>query len=81
MLDGDTLVFVEVRFRGGNSFVGAVHTVDARKQRKLVSAASYFLATNRQHRDRVCRFDVAGVRRRDGDLRVEWLKDAFRPGS
>lgn len=80
MLDDGTLVFVEVRYRGGNSFVRAVDTVDARKQRKLASAASYFLATHRDHQHRICRFDVAGVRRCDGDAHVEWLKDAFRPG-
>src|SRR3546814_3703676 len=58
MLDGDTLVFVEVRFRRNASFGGGVASVDARKRRKLVTAARAFLHMHRGLADATCRFDV-----------------------
>ncbi|MDJ0939612.1 MAG: YraN family protein [Woeseiaceae bacterium] len=80
MLDEDCLVFVEVRYRDHSSFADAALTVDATKQRKLLQAASMFLAANDQYVHCVCRFDVVGVDRdAGGRLHVHWLRDAFRP--
>jgi putative endonuclease len=78
MLDGNCLVFVEVRFRAGTSFTRAALTVDARKQRKLAKTAEMFLATRRGHTRNPARFDVVGFDRdADGATTVEWLQDAF----
>src|SRR5690606_23522770 len=41
--DGETLVFVEVRFRGSSSHGGAAASVNRRKQQRLLRAARYFL--------------------------------------
>ena len=79
MLDEKVLVFVEVRYRAASSFVSAVRTVDRHKQRKLTRAAAFFLATHRAFQNHVCRFDVAGICHPDGEVQVEWLRDAFRP--
>jgi putative endonuclease len=79
MCDGSCLVFVEVRARGGGSFVEARLTVDARKQRKLARAALLFLARNPVFRHHACRFDVIGVDPDDDRNPFDWLKDAFRP--
>lgn len=82
MMDGDCLAFIEVRYRGSMSFVSASQTVDRRKQRKLASAAGMFLAMHRRFRHSTCRFDVVGVDRDDdGELTIEWQRDAFRPGN
>ncbi len=78
MLDGDCLVFVEVRYRGGGSLIDAVATVDARKQRKLTRTARVFLAGHPGFQHHCCRFDVVGVDRLDRGDNVRWLKDAFR---
>ena len=79
MLDGDCLVFIEVRYRGGGSIVDAVTTVDARKQRKLAQTASLYLAKHSRFRHHSCRVDVVGVDRPDnGDEEIRWLRDAFR---
>ncbi len=79
MLDGDCLVFIEVRFRGGASLVDAVATVDARKQRKLTQAAAVYLSKHPEFCHHSCRFDVVGVDRRDhGHDEIRWLRDAFR---
>lgn len=79
MCDGSCLVFIEVRTRGGGSFVKARLTVDARKQRKLASAALLFLARHPVFRRHACRFDVVGVDHDDDSVPFDWLKDAFRP--
>jgi len=78
MLDGDCLVFVEVRYRSSRSFAPAAQTVDCHKQRKLARAAEMFLATRRTYAGKSARFDVIGVDRdADGRATVEWLRDAF----
>lgn len=80
MLDGDCLVFVEVRFRSASRYADATLTVDARKQARLIKTAAMFLATRRGYADFVARFDVVGIDvNPDGDRSVEWLRDAFRP--
>lgn len=43
MLDGDTVVFVEVRARRHSAWGGALESIDARKRGKLVIAAELFL--------------------------------------
>ena len=75
---GDTLVFVEVRYRKSSAFGGGAASVDAGKRRKLVHAAQSFLAEHRQYAHSPCRFDVIEA---DGDPqapRITWLRDAFR---
>ncbi len=78
MLDGDTLVFVEVRFRRSAGFGGGVASVDARKRRKLVTAARAFLHSHRGFADATCRFDVIDGSGDPAAPTFEWLRDAFR---
>ena len=78
MLDGETLVFVEVRYRATSAFGGGAASVDAGKRRKLVRAAQAFLLRHPQHADTPCRFDVIDAAGDPATPRIEWLKDAFR---
>lgn len=73
MNDGETLVFVEVRFRNSSAFGSPAETVDWRKQERLRAAASHYLMKHAI--DRACRFDVVAVSGRQA--RIEWLRDAF----
>ncbi|GIX35831.1 MAG: UPF0102 protein [Lysobacteraceae bacterium] len=75
MLDGEVLVFVEVRYRRSRGFGGALASVDPGKQRRLVRAAQCFLAAHAAHARRPCRFDVVAL----GDGAPTWVRDAFRP--
>lgn len=75
MEDGDSLVFVEVRYRRGNSHGGALASVDAHKQRRLVQAARHYLARHPGQAARPCRFDVVAAGGTDDDL--EWVSNAF----
>ncbi len=77
MLDGETLVFVEVRYRGGGSHVSGLESVDARKRARLVHAAGAFLARHPEHAERPCRFDIVALG--DPPAEPEWFADAFRP--
>lgn len=78
MQDGDTLVFVEVRHRQASRFSGAAGTVDARKQRKIISAAMQFRRRTPELATLPCRFDVIAY---DGTLETgiqpHWIRRAF----
>ncbi|AXK70958.1 YraN family protein [Lysobacter sp. TY2-98] len=78
MRDGATLVFVEVRFRADDRFGGGAQSITHAKRRKLVRAASAFLAAHPRWADAPCRFDVVEA---SGDIErpvLSWLRDAFR---
>ncbi len=82
MREGTTLVFVEVRYRGARTYGGALASVDARKQRRLIHAARLYLARLREP-EPTCRFDVLGVApgSRPDTARVQWVRDAFSAGA
>lgn len=71
MRDGATLVFVEVRARGGMGFGGAAASITAAKQARVILAARHYLAA--KGLDAPCRFDAVLVQ----DGRLEWLRGAF----
>ena len=86
MTEGDTLVFVEVRYRANARFGSGADSVDRRKQRKMIRAAEFFLGTSRAHRGLTCRFDVVSAselpasptRDRSGEtMTLEWIRGAF----
>ncbi|SMF95939.1 putative endonuclease [Methylomagnum ishizawai] len=78
MEEGETLVFVEVRYRASQKFGGALESVDRRKQAKLWNTATCFLRERRY--DRPARFDVAALSPAAGGFAVLWVKDAFQAG-
>ncbi len=83
MRDGETLVFVEVRYRRHQQFGGSLESVDHRKQRKLARAASHFLTGSKQFQHLPCRFDVMAASPAENDNRViawQWVRNAFQPG-
>lgn len=71
MQDGATLVFVEVRLRTGSSFGGAAVSIDAGKQRRIISTAEQYLASLAHIPP--CRFDAMLL---DGK-QIQWIKNAF----
>lgn len=84
MNDSGTTVFVEVRWRRPRNRVSARQSVDARKQHKLVLAASWYLGREPALARRPSRFDVVaidGPGYADGRSTLQWIKDAFRPGA
>ena len=77
MLDGKTLVFTEVRYRGNASHGGAGASVTPLKQRRISWAAKRFLQSEKQHSRRPCRFDVVTVGRKEGRTLLNWIRGAF----
>lgn len=80
MLDGRTLVLVEVRSRTSNSHGSAAATVGARKQRRFTLAARHLMLTRPQYRRLAARFDVVAIDPAPGgeSTRLTWIRDAFR---
>jgi len=73
--DGDTLVFVEVKARTGESFGRPEEAVGPRKQKKIRTIAQQYLFS--QKKERAARFDIVSVLIRDGREEVRHLIDAF----
>ncbi|EKE00711.1 MAG: hypothetical protein ACD_21C00285G0005 [uncultured bacterium] len=76
MQDGQTLVFVEVRYRKVHDYGDGVSTVTRAKQRKIIKTAISYLWENNIYDKVLCRFDVIAVSGR-ADREVQWIKDAF----
>lgn len=85
--DGDTLVFVEVRFRSARGFASAAASVTPAKQRRLVATARHYLQQQRLSERVPCRIDVvtfdttdpqpeAGGQR-PGKDEIQWVKNAI----
>ena len=74
MRDGATLVFIEVRMRGSETFGGAATSITPAKQAKLLHTARHYLSQLKS--EPPCRFDallLSGA----GGQKIEWIKDAF----
>lgn len=80
MRDGETIAFVEVRYRKNASHGDAAASVTASKQAKLILAAQHWLAAHPQHARRACRFDVVSYDGPAHAVRHEWLRGAFDAG-
>jgi putative endonuclease len=78
MLDGETLAFVEVRYRGRSAWSTGIESVDRAKQRRIVRTAERYLAEHPQHRFRQVRFDVVAASARNYGIACEWTPDAFQ---
>jgi putative endonuclease len=75
-LDGDTVVFVEVKSRSGVAFGTPFDAVTRRKRRQITRVAQHYLLRKRLT-DRAVRFDVVGVWAENGELRCELIRNAF----
>ena len=73
---GKTLCFVEVKLRSDLRFGLPRDFVTAAKQRRLRTAAAYYLT--RHDPDAAARFDVAEVYDDETPPRIEYLEDAFQ---
>lgn len=80
MLDNDCLAFIEVRCRASKAFTQPGHTVDRRKQQKLIRTAALFVVRHKKFASMTMRFDVVAVLGLN-DPEIEWIRDAFRPNS
>jgi putative endonuclease len=72
-LDGETLVFAEVKAWSRFGLESLAYSISPKKQRRIIETAKYFLSINRQYYGRAIRFDVVFV----GNEAVSHLASAF----
>ena len=77
MRDGDTYVFVEVRYRRREDHGTGAESIDAVKRRRLVTAARHYLQASRLRDRYPCRFDVVAVTMSENVPRIRWITRAF----
>ncbi|WP_263260453.1 YraN family protein [Pseudomonas entomophila] len=78
MLDGDTVVFAEVRYRLHRQWGGALGSIDSRKQARVIGAAERYLLDEPMWASYPCRFDIIAIEGSDPHSPgLTWLKDAF----
>jgi len=75
-MDGDTVVFVEVKTRSVTTMGTPADALDRKKQARLVKAASQYL-TKKELWDEPCRFDLAAVIDTGISMDVEHIENAF----
>ena len=84
MLEQDTLIFVEVRFRTQSHYGSAIESITPNKVQKIRITANHFLQNFPSHQHRLCRFDVVSINTdksnniEDQKNVIEWLKGAFQ---
>lgn len=75
---GPRLVFVEVRHRSRSHFGGALESIDARKQQRLLRTAQHYLLCRQSAAKRPCRFDAVILSGPLEQPAIEWIQDAFQ---
>lgn len=84
MLDKQSLVFVEVRYRKNSQFGSGAESITISKQRKLIKTASYYLQQNPKTSQYATRFDVISMSaslnhsNSEDESKIDWIKDAFQ---
>jgi putative endonuclease len=78
-IDGQCLVFLEVRLRSHSAYAGAAASVDRRKQQRIIRTAQLYLRANPGWLNSPCRFDVIAFEpdQASEELSVNWIKSAF----
>lgn len=73
MLDKNTLIFVEVRYRHSDAYGSPLDSIDYAKQQRLENTAEFFLKRQAQYRHYPYRFDAVLI---SHDY-LQWLKNIF----
>lgn len=73
MLDQETLVFIEVRYRKNSDFGGALASITKRKQDKIIKTAKHYLT--QLENEPYCRFDAIAIDQKS--TTPEWIQNAF----
>lgn len=82
MLDGNTLCFIEVKFRKNSEFGGAAYSISRQKQQRLQQCALHYLSHHKKQQKLAMRFDALLLLANPATqtVSVEWIKNAFEAG-
>ena len=72
-LDGDTYVFVEVKYRESDRYGDPLEAITRAKQRRLYNAARVYFYEKHLPESTPARFDAIGICKSS----INWIKDAF----
>jgi len=72
-MDGNVLVFAEVKYRKTGRYGSSLEAVDMRKRKTISRVSRWYLTACAGSLEIPCRFDVIGI---EGE-RIRWVKDAF----
>lgn len=78
-MEGNVLVFIEVKYRSSLRSGDPAEAVDGRKRARIIRCAEYFMMKRGFGGDTPCRFDVAAFLRDEagGEIRFRLIRDAF----
>jgi putative endonuclease len=79
-LDGDILVFVEVKSWSSYGIEDLEYAIDLKKQHRIIETAKYFLSSHREYNYMTLRFDVVFVEHKmgqTGQYTITHLESAF----
>ena len=77
MRDGQTVVFVEVKYRKSNEHGSGADAVTFHKQERISRTAAWYLVKNPHRAESICRFDVISIDPGENDQGIDWIKNAF----
>lgn len=72
MMDGPTLVIVEVRFRQSNKYGGALESITWQKQSRIIKTTQHYIMNHSITGP--IRFDVVAM---SSERAINWIKNAF----
>jgi putative endonuclease len=75
-VDGDEVVFVEVKKRGSREFGGPEYAIGAKKRRRIIKAAKEIIVREKLS-TRPCRFDVVLIYTGGDTPEFEHIENAF----
>jgi putative endonuclease len=67
-LEGEILVFTEVKAWSHYGIEDLQYSIDYKKQRRIIETAKYFIASHREYNEMTIRFDVIFVDPENGGL-------------
>lgn len=79
MLDGDSLCFIEVKYRKNDAFGGAAYSIPLSKQQKIIHTALFFISREKAYQHYPYRFDAVFIRQSNALSceQIEWIQCAF----
>ena len=78
MRDGETYVFVEVKYRKSNAFGGAISAISVSKQNKIKHCVTFYLhQAGLNEYNTPCRVDAVALVGDINQPQVTWIKNAF----
>ena len=75
--EGDEIVFIEVKTRLQDLFGSPAEAVNDKKKNHIYRVAQYYIMINGLEKNKI-RFDVVEVQKRNGEEKIEVLKNAIQ---